>query len=190
MFFSAAKHGKHWIAPLFGIALFTLYVWRETPGHNWYLGALLAGAWYVCATRSLGTALFIGMILREAWRSWPRKGGLRTWLYLAALLATFIALALVSSHLRHSDSGISSLLWITLWAVSLPLALRGLYAAAAMVIADALIIAHELRWDDAARLAPLLAQEPQRYVRIYENGEFDVRRSAANASYLPTAWNL
>jgi hypothetical protein len=47
--------------------------------------------------------------------------------------------------------------------------------------------------DDAARLAPPIAQEPQRYVRIYENGEFEiyeVRRSAPHASYLPTAWNL
>ncbi len=47
--------------------------------------------------------------------------------------------------------------------------------------------------DDAARLAPLLAQEPRRYVRIYENGEFEVyevRPVAAHASYLPTAWNL
>ena len=47
--------------------------------------------------------------------------------------------------------------------------------------------------DDAARLAPLLAQEPQRYVRIYENAEFEiyeVRRSEAHARYLPTAWNL
>ena len=47
--------------------------------------------------------------------------------------------------------------------------------------------------EDAARLAPLLAQEPQRYVRVYENGEFEiyeVRRSSAHASYLPKAWNL
>ncbi|MGA3236198.1 MAG: hypothetical protein ABSG03_07845 [Bryobacteraceae bacterium] len=502
MLFSAAKHWKYWIAPLFAIALFTLYIWRQTPGHDWYLGdcamylmharnlagglpyaqtayirqpetfligpstypagyplllaplyalygynflafktltngllalstfliflyvrrttgdavawlimfavglskfyfsvwnvlgsdaaflaelflvlllqdvaeergdldrrpvlwgvILGAGAWYVYTTRSLGAALFIGMILREVWRGWPRKGRLRTWLYLAALVATFIPLALVSSHLWHSDStyggqfvfspaiwlnhlitclklfsylwinGIGNLLRIALWAVSLPLALWGLfrrlrrgpklsetfficymvvlipywdpvdrylgplypiyliyawegmnallrftrsgmaanlrYAAAAVVVAiglsnlrpsnlqapdadvaspaasdvfayirtntpaDALIVAHEPRWvglftgrrssmlpydsrfsgvvdragaryvllfkrdpDDAARLAPLLAQEPQRYVRIYENGEFEiyeVRPSAAHASYLPTAWNL
>jgi hypothetical protein len=502
MFFSAAKHWKYWIAPLFGIALFTLYVWRQTPGHAWYEGdcamylmhardlaeglpyaqtayvpqpetfrigpstypagyplllaplyalygynflafktltnALLAlstlliflyvrrstgdavawvimfaaglsrfyfsvwnalgsdaaflaelflvlllqdvaeergdldrrpvlwgvilgaGAWYVYTTRSLGAALFIGMILREVWRNWPRRSSLRSWLYLAALVATFVPLSLVSSRLWHSDStyggqfvlspkiwlshlitclklfsyiwinGLSNSLRVAAWAVSLPLALWGLfqrlrrgpklsetflicymavlipywnpvdrylgplyplyliyawegmnallrftrggvatnlrYAAAALVIAiglsnlrpsnlqapdpdvaspaasdvfayfrkntpaDALIVAHEPRWvglftgrpssilpydsrfsgiadrvdaryvllfkrdpDDAARLAPLLAQEPQRYVRIYENGEFEiyeVRPSAAHASYLPTAWNL
>jgi hypothetical protein len=47
--------------------------------------------------------------------------------------------------------------------------------------------------DDAARLAPLLAQDRQRYICIYENGEYkinEVRRSAPYASYLPTAWNL
>jgi hypothetical protein len=496
------KQWKYWVAPLFAIALFTLYVWRQTPGHDWYLGdcamylmhardlaeglpyahtayvpqpetfrigpstyppgyplllaplyamygynflafktltnALLAlstlliflyvrrstgdlaawlimfaiglshfyfsvwnvlgsdaaflaelflvlllqdmaeqrgdldrrpvlwgiilgvGAWYTYTTRSLGAALFIGLILREVWRSWPRRGSLRTWLYLAVLTATFVPLALTSSRLWHSDSTYGgqfvlspkiwlshlitclkyfSYLWINdfsnslrvaAWVVSLPLALWGLfqrlrrgpklsetflicymavlipywnpvdrylgplyplyliytwegmnallrftrsgvatnlrYAAAALVIAiglsnlrpsnlrppdadvaspaasdifayirtntpaDALIVAHEPRWvglfterrssilpydsrfsgvvdrvdaryvllfkrdaDDAARLAPLLAQEPQRYVRIYENPEFEiyeVRRSGAHASYLPTAWNL
>jgi hypothetical protein len=502
MILSAAKHWKYWVAPLFAIALFTLYVWRQTPGHDWYDGdcamylmhardlaeglpyaqtayvpqpetfrigpstypagyplllaplyalygynflafktltnALLAlstlliylyvrrstgdvaawlimfaiglsrfyfsvwnvlgsdaafltelflvlllqdvaeergdldrrpvlwgvilgaGAWYAYTTRSVGAALFAGMILREVWRSWPRRGSLRTWLYLAALTATFIPLTLASSHFWHSDStyggqfvlspkiwlshlirclelfsylwinGFSNALRVVVWAVSLPLALWGLfqrlrrgpklsetflicymavlipywnpvdrylgplyplyliyawegmnallrftrngmaanlrYAAAALVLAiglsnlrpsnlqapdpdvaspaasdvfayirkntpaDALIVAHEPRWvglftgrrssilpydsrfsgvvdrvdaryvllfkrdpDDAARLAPLLAQQPQRYVRIYENGEFEiyeVRPSAAHASYLPTACNL
>jgi len=502
MFFSAAKHWKYWIAPLFAIALFILYIWRQTPGHNWYLGdcamylmhardlaeglpyahtayvpqpetfrigpstyppgypfllaplyalygynflafktltnALLAlstlliylyarrstgdvaawlimfalglskfyfsvwnalgsdaaflaelflalllqdvaeergdldrrpvlwgvilgaGAWYVYSTRSLGAALFLGMIVREVWRSWSRRGSMRTWLYLAALVTTFIPLVLVSSYLWHSDStyggqfvlsptiwlnhlitclklfsylwinGISNSLRIAVWAISLPLALWGLFqrlrrgpklsetfficymavlipywdpvdrylgplypiyliyawegmnallrftrsstatslrwVAAAVVMAiglsnlrpanlqapdpdvaspaasdvfayirtntpaDALIVAHEPRWvglftgrrssglpydsrfsgvvdradaryvllfkrdpADTAYLSPLLAREPQRYVRIYENSEFEiyeVRRSAAHASYLPRAWNL
>jgi hypothetical protein len=502
MFFSAAKHWKYWVAPMFAIALFTLYIWRQTPGHDWYAGdcamylmharnlamgipyaqtayvpqpetfrlgpstypagyplllaplyalygynflafktltnALLAlstlliylyvrrstgdiaawlimfavglskfyfsvwnalgsdaafltelflvlllqdvaeargdldrrpvlwgvilgaGAWYAYTTRSIGAALFIGMILREVWRNWPRRGSLRTWVYLAALMATFIPLSLVSSRLWHSDSsyrgqfvlspmiwlshlivclklfsylwinGFSNSLRIAAWAVTLPLALWGLfqrlrrgpklsetfvvcymavlipywdpvdrylgplyplylvyaweglnallrftrngmaatlrYAAAALVVAiglsnlrpsnlqapdpdvaspaasgifayirnntpaDALIVAHEPRWvglftgrrssmlpydsrfsgvvdrtdaryvllfkrdpADVARLAPLLGQEPQRYVRIYENGDFEiyeVRPGTAHASWSPTGWNL
>ena len=420
MFLSAAKHWKFGVAPLFAIALFTLYIWRQTPGHNWYRGdcamylmhvrqpetfligpstypagyplllaplyalygynflafktltnALLAlstlliflyvrrymgnaaawlimfavglskfyfsvwnalgsdvafltelflvlllqdvveergtldrrpvswgvilgtVAWYTYATRSLGAALFLGMILREIYLSWSRRGSWRSWLHWAALMATFVPLALASSRLWHRDSsygsqfvlspkiwwshlvtclklfsylwinGISNSLRVALWAVSLPLALWGLfrrvergpklseafflcymavlvaywdpvdsYAAAALVIAVGLskMVAHELRWvglfaerpssilpddsrfsgvvdgtdaryallfkhdpDDAARLAPLLAQEPQRYVRIDENGDFEiyeVRRSTAHASYTPTAWNL
>ena len=114
---------------------------------------LVAGAWYAYTTRSVGAALCIGMILREVWRSWPRRGSLRTWLCLAALTATFIPLSLVSSHLWHSDSTyggrfllspmirlshligclkLFSYLWIdafsnslriAAWAVTLPLAL-------------------------------------------------------------------
>jgi hypothetical protein len=306
-----------------------------------------AASWYVYQTRSIGAALFAGMILREMWRNWPRRGSLRAWLHLAALASTFVPLALASNYLWHNVATygnqfvmlpkvwlihliaylkLFSYLWISafgnalrivVWAITLPLALLGFcrrllrgpklsetflicyivillpfwnadarylgplyalyliyswegmntllrftssgmamslrYAAAALVMAiglsnlrpanlrasdtdvaspaftqlfsyirkntpaDAVIAAHEPRWvalfterhssilpydsrfssfvdrvgaqyvlvfkrdaEDAAHLTPRLAQEPQRYIRIFENGEFEiyqVRRS-------------
>ncbi len=54
MFFSAAKHWKYWVAPLFAIALLTLYLWRQTPGHDWYLGDC---AMYLMHARDLAEGL-------------------------------------------------------------------------------------------------------------------------------------